>query len=429
MLLGCIADDFTGATDLASMLVRGGMRTVQTIGVPRRGSIADGADAVVVALKSRTIPAADAVAQSAAALAWLRAAGARQIYFKYCSTFDSTDRGNIGPVADALMDALGAAFTIACPAFPANGRTLYRGHLFVGDALLSDSPMRHHPLTPMTDANLVRVLARQTPRKVGLVAYPEVAAGPERIRAAFARLAAEGVRYAVVDALHDEDLAAIGAACDELALVTGGSGVALGLPQNFVRRGLLAPGRDAARLPAERGPGAVLAGSCSEATRRQVAVMARHHRGVAIDPLRADDPDALARSVLDEARGDIDAGRTVMFHSSAGPDRVAEVQQRFGIERAARLVEEVFARLAQDLVALGVRRLVVAGGETSGAVVQALGVEALAIGAQIDPGVPCTMSLTEPRVALALKSGNFGADDFFGKALAMMARGGGEADE
>ncbi len=429
MLLGCIADDFTGATDLANVLVRGGMRTVQAIGVPRSAGIAEDAEALVIALKSRTIPAAEAVAQSLAALAWLRAAGARQIYFKYCSTFDSTDRGNIGPVADALMDALGAAFTIFCPAFPANRRTLYMGHLFVGDVLLSDSPMRHHPLTPMTDPALVRVLARQTARKVGLVAYPEVAAGPERIQAAFARLAAEGVRYAVVDALQDEDLAAIGAACADLALVTGGSGVALGLPQNFVRAGLLAPGRDAARLPAEQGPGAVLAGSCSEATRRQVAVMARHHRAIAIDPLGGDDPDALARSVLAEARGDIDAGATVLFHSSAAPERVAEVQRRLGIERAAARVEGVFARLAQALVARGVRRLVVAGGETSGAVVQALGVRALAIGAQIDPGVPCTMSLTEPRIALALKSGNFGADDFFAKALAMMAQGGGESDE
>ncbi|MGH8665453.1 MAG: 3-oxo-tetronate kinase [Burkholderiales bacterium] len=418
MLLGCIADDFTGATDLASMLVAGGMRTVQTIGIPRDRSIADGADAVVVALKSRTMAAADAVAQSLAALEWLRGCGARQIYFKYCSTFDSTDRGNIGPVADALMQALGTDFTIACPALPANRRTIYLGHLFVGDVLLSDSPMRHHPLTPMTDANLVRVLERQTRHKVGLVAYPEVAGGSERIRAAFDRLRAE-VSYAIVDALCDEDLSAIGAACADLPLVTAGSGVALGLPQNFVRQGLLSLRKDAAQLPSAGGRAAVLAGSCSEATRRQVAVMARHHPAVAIDPLSGGDADALAGSAIERARADIASGRIVLFYSSAEPEQVATVQAQLGAERAAALVEGMFARLAQELVALGVRRLVVAGGETSGAVVQALGVQALAIGAPIDPGVPWTMSLGEPRIALALKSGNFGADDFFEKALGL----------
>ncbi|MPZ43022.1 MAG: hypothetical protein GEV05_06410 [Betaproteobacteria bacterium] len=419
MLLGCIADDFTGATDLASMLVAGGMRTVQKIGIPRDRSIADGADAVVVALKSRTIAAADAVAQSLAALEWLRGSGARQIYFKYCSTFDSTDCGNIGPVADALMQALGTDFTIACPALPANRRTIYLGHLFVGDMLLSDSPMRHHPLTPMTDANLVRVLGRQTRRKVGLVAYPEVAGGSERIRAAFDRLRGNGVNYAIVDALCDEDLSAIGAACADLPLVTAGSGVALGLPQNFVRQGLLSLRKDAALLPSAGGRAAVLAGSCSEATRRQVAVMARHHPAVAIDPLSGGDADTLAGSAIERARADIAAGRIVLFYSSAEPNQVATVQTQLGAERAAALVEGVFAQLAQELVALGVRRLVVAGGETSGAVVQALGVKALAIGAPIDPGVPWTMSLGEPRIALALKSGNFGADDFFDKALGM----------
>ena len=420
MLLGCIADDFTGATDLASMLVRGGMRTVQTIGVPRDDSFADGADAVVVALKSRTIPATEAVEQSAAALAWLRGVGARQIYFKYCSTFDSTEQGNIGPVADALMDALGADFSIACPAFPANGRTIYCGHLFVGRQLLSDSPMRHHPLTPMTDANLVRVLGRQTRRKVGLVPYSEVAAGPASIQSTFQRLRGEGVGYAVVDALRDEDLGAIGAACADLPLVTGASGVALGLPQNFVRQGVLAPDRDVARLPVAGGKAAVIAGSCSEATRRQVAVMARRHPAVAIDPLSSSDPAALARSAIERARSDIEGGRTVLFYSSAAPDQVGKVQERLGTEPAAALVEDAFARIAAELATLGVRRLVVAGGETSGAVVKALGVEALAIGAQIDPGVPWTMSLGEPRIALALKSGNFGSDDFFEKALAMI---------
>ena len=421
MLLGCIADDFTGATDLANMLVRSGMRTVQTIGIPRSRAFADGADAVVVALKSRTIPAAEAVSQSLAALDWLRAGGARQIYFKYCSTFDSTEHGNIGPVADALLQALGAQFTIVCPAFPANRRTIYCGHLFVGDVLLSDSPMRHHPLTPMTDASLVRLMQRQTARKVGLVRCADVVGGPARIRAAFDALRAEGVSYAVVDVLRDEDLMAIGAACAGMPLVTAGSGIALGLAQNFIHDGSLRPGEDAARLPALGGKAAVLAGSCSEATRNQVRVMAERHRAVQVDPLTAEDPKRIAAAALAHAGQDLAKGRTVLFYSSAAPEDVARVQRALGQERAATQVEAIFAEIALRLVDQGVRRLVVAGGETSGAVVNALGVQALAIGPQIDPGVPWTLSLGEPRIALALKSGNFGAADFFEKALAALA--------
>jgi len=269
MLLGAIADDFTGATDLANMLVRGGMRTVQLLGVP--DGTAPDADAVVVALKSRTIAPQDAVARSLAALRWLRGAGARQFFFKYCSTFDSTDRGNIGPVAEALMSALDTDFTIACPAFPENGRTLFHGHLFVGDLLLSESGMKDHPLTPMTDANLVRVLQRQTARRVGLVRRDAVAAGPDAIRARFDALRREGAGMAIVDAVSDADLHAIGAACADLPLVTGGSGVAIGLPGNFRDRGLLGAPERAAELPAVAGSAAVLSGSCSVATNGQVA--------------------------------------------------------------------------------------------------------------------------------------------------------------
>ena len=419
VLLGCIADDFTGATDLASMLVRAGMRTVQTIGVPADAELAAGADAVVVALKSRTIPAAEAVSQSLAALRWLRGAGARQIYFKYCSTFDSTPAGNIGPVADALLDALGADFTIACPAFPENGRTIYKGHLFVGDVLLSDSPMKDHPLTPMTDANLVRVLARQTKREVGLVEHKTVRRGAAAIRARFDELRAKTTAYAVVDALADEDLMAIGAACAGLALVTAGSGVALGLPQNFLAAGLMHPRTDAGALPAAGGKPAVLAGSCSAATRQQVARMAERHPAHALDPLADPDPARLAAKALSAIAPALEAGRPFLVYSTAEPSQVAAVQAKLGAERAATLVEDALALVAERIVASGVRRLVVAGGETSGAVVKALGVKALAIGPQIDPGVPWTTSVgSEPRIALALKSGNFGAPDFFEKALA-----------
>jgi uncharacterized protein YgbK (DUF1537 family) len=419
MLLGCIADDFTGATDLANMLVKGGMRTVQAIGVPRRAGVADGADAVVVALKSRTIPPAEAVAQSLAALAWLRERGMRQAFFKYCSTFDSTDAGNIGPVADALLDALGARFTIACPAFPVNRRTIYLGHLFVGDVLLSDSPMRDHPLTPMRDASLVRVLGRQTRRRVGLVPRPVVAGGAGAIRDEFVRLARDGVAHAIVDAIEDRDLMEIGAACADLALVTGGSGVALGLPRNFRAAGLLPARADAAIVPEVAGTAAVLAGSCSAATRAQVAAWAQARPAIALDPF-AGDAGTIASKAMAAAADHLAAGRPVLVYSTAAPEAVADVQARLGRERAAGVIEEAFAIVARELVARGVRRLVVAGGETSGAVVQALGVEALAIGPEIDPGVPWTCATGPMPLALALKSGNFGAVDFFAKSLAML---------
>ena len=420
LLLGCIADDFTGATDLANMLVRAGMRTVQTIGVPRGADVAPDADAVVVALKSRTIPAADAVAQSLVALEWLRARGARQFYFKYCSTFDSTDQGNIGPVADALLDALGASFTIACPAFPANQRTIYQGHLFVGDVPLSESPMRDHPLTPMRDANLVRVLGRQTKRRVGLVSWPIVQHGPNAIRIEFGGLQVDGVSYAIVDAIDDDDLLDIGIACAELPLVTGGSGIALGLPQNFRDTGRLPERTDAAQLSPVEGKSVVLAGSCSAATRTQVAAFARTNLAIALDPLSGDSPKTMAEKAIAAAERELAAGHPFLIYSTAEPSRVAQIQARRGRERAASDIEAAFGQLAVELVKRGVRRLVVAGGETSGAVVQALGIDALAIGPQIDPGVPWTVSLNEPALALALKSGNFGSEDFFDKALRML---------
>jgi uncharacterized protein YgbK (DUF1537 family) len=416
VLLGAIADDFTGATDLANTLVRQGMRTVQLFGVPARGLPVPDVDAVVVALKSRTIPAGEAIAQSLAALNWLRRAGGRQFFFKYCSTFDSTPAGNIGPVADALLAALEADFTIFCPAFPENGRTVCHGYLFVGAVLLSESGMKDHPLTPMTDANLARVLAAQTPKRVGLVRYDEVAKGAPAIAEAFARLRSQGVSHAIVDALSDADLMAIGAASAGLALVTGGSGVALGLPENFRRRGLLSAAGSADALPPIDGLAAVLAGSCSQATLGQVAEMAKTHPLLRLDALRlAEDGHAIGQA-LEWARARLGNG-PVLIASSAEPPVLKEVHARLGRERAGAVVEAAMAKLAKGLVEAGVRRLVVAGGETAGAVVQQLGLSGIRIGPQIDPGVPWTVSLGEPALALALKSGNFGAPDFFLKAL------------
>ncbi|MHB8907766.1 MAG: 3-oxo-tetronate kinase [Syntrophales bacterium] len=417
MILGIIADDFTGATDVASMLVRAGLRTIQVIGVPQ--GPAPEADALVVALKSRTAPAADAVRESLAALDWLRRAGARQFYFKYCSTFDSTPRGNIGPVAEALMGALGSDFTIACPAFPENGRTVFHGHLFVGDQLLSDSGMRNHPLTPMTDANLVRVLQAQSRGLVGLVRREVVAQGPEAVQARFTELRADGVRLAVVDAIADEDLIVIGAACAGMPLITAGSGVALGLPPVYARLGWVEPNAQAAELPAVGGAAAALSGSCSMATNAQVQDWTTGGRpGFRIDPRRLAAGEPSAEQALAWALPQI-AARAVLIYATAETDELHAIQTELGVERAGHLVEECLARVARGLVEAGVRRLVVAGGETSGAVVQALGVNRLRIGAAIDPGVPWTQAEGRP-LLLALKSGNFGSIDFFSKALAQV---------
>lgn len=414
LLLGCIADDFTGATDLANTLVKGGMSAVQVIGVPD-GPLPE-ADAVIVALKIRTVPAAEAVVQALAACDALTSAGARQVFWKYCSTFDSTDAGNIGPVADALLKRLGAGFAIACPAFPTNGRTIYLGHLFVGGALLNESGMENHPLTPMTDPNLVRVLSRQTEGGVGLVPFGAVEQGAAEIRRQMTRLAESGRRYAIVDAVTDAHLMAIGEAVQPHALVTGGSGVAMGLPENFRRAGLLPARADADALPPMQGAAAVVAGSCSRATLGQIGLARDHVPVLELDALATPDAAAMAAQALAWADGKLEEARPVVIAASATPDKVAALQARLGRDAAGAMVEEAVATIAEGLVARGVGRLVVAGGETSGAVVQRLGVTSLRIGPEIDPGVPWTFA--NPRgIHLALKSGNFGARDFFLKAF------------
>ena len=420
-VLGCIADDFTGATDLANNLVRAGMRVVQTIGVPTQALKSD-VDAVVIALKSRTVLPKDAVEQSLQALSWLKAQGAQQIYFKYCSTFDSTAQGNIGPVLEALMDAMGTDFTIATPAFPDNKRTVFKGYLFVGDVLLNESGMQNHPLTPMADANLVRVLQAQTRRKVGLIDYAAVALGPHAIALRIAELKAQGVGVAIVDAVSNDDLIRLGAAVKGMPLVTAGSGVAIGLPQNFG----MAQSAGASALPPRKGWQAVVSGSCSTATHRQVAdFIGRGHPALALDPLQiADDLakgiDASARA-LAWAAPLLQSG-PVLVYSTADPGAVKSVQETLGVDHAGAMVERTMAAVGRGLVALGVGQLVVAGGETSGACVQALGVMQMQIGPQIDPGVPWCYanSSSGAGLHLALKSGNFGTDDFFSRAFTLL---------
>jgi uncharacterized protein YgbK (DUF1537 family) len=414
MILGAVADDLTGATDLALTLSREGMRTIQTVGVPAPDVDLDGADAVVAALKSRTIPAADAVALSLDALAALRARGARLVFFKYCSTFDSTPAGNIGPVMEALLDALGGDLAIACPAFPANGRTVYQGHLFVGRTLLSDSPMKDHPLTPMTDPDLVAVLSAQTRLPVGHVGFTAVDGGAASIAAALEAERARGARAVIVDALTDRHLREIGAAVAGMALVTGGSGVALGLPDAFRARGWLRPRGGGTEFRPVTGRSAMLAGSCSAATRRQVAAaLAAGVPALRVDPLAIGRGETTVEAAVAFVR---EAGGTPLVWSSAEPEAVRAAQAALGQAEAGALVEDFMADVARRLHEAGWRRFVVAGGETSGAVVAALGVRAVEIGPEIDPGVPWTRSTGADPVMLALKSGNFGADDFFLKA-------------
>ena len=415
ILLGCIADDFTGATDLANNLVRAGMRAVQSIGVPA-GPLDAEVDAVVVALKSRTIAPQEAVAQSLAALRWLREQGARQIYFKYCSTFDSTPQGNIGPVAEALMDALGCDFAIATPAFPDNQRTVFKGHLFVGDVLLSESGMQNHPLTPMTDPNLVRVLQAQCRRKVGLVDFRTVAQGEAAVRGRIDALRADGVGLAIVDAVSNDDLLRLGPALKDHALVTAGSGVAIALPANFG----LAPSPRAAELPRAQGFRAVVSGSCSRATHRQVqAFIDSGGAAFALDPLRIAAGEDVAGQALAWALPLLPRG-PLLVYSTADAAQVKAIQGRIGVAEAGAMIEHALAQIARGLVEQGVRQLVVAGGETSGACVQALGISQMKIGPQIDPGVPwchAASPVAEGGLHIALKSGNFGGDDFFRKSF------------
>ena len=417
MLLGCIADDLTGATDLAVNLTREQWSVIQVNGVPPEDLELPDADAFVVALKSRTIVAAQAIDQSLAALAWLQARAAPRIYFKYCSTFDSTAQGNIGPVAEALQAALNAGIVPTTPAYPRNGRTVYLGHLFVNDVLLSDSGMRDHPLTPMTDANLVRVLGAQSTGRVGLARLADVAAGEKRLRECFDALAAAGCRHAIIDAIDDAHLVVAGGVCRDYPLTAGGAGLAMGIARALPRQ---SAGRLSAWIAPPNGTRvAWLSGSCSEATRAQLAEVRDRVPTFRIDPLALDaDPSVVMRVAADALAAS--ASGPILVYATADPGEVLAAQTVLGAQRAATIVEEAFRRVARTLADGGVAAFVVAGGETSGAVAEELHVLALAIGPEIDPGVPWTRALGEEQLWLALKSGNFGGRDFFRKATAAL---------
>lgn len=418
MLLGVIADDFTGASDIANTLAKDragepGLSTTLFLGLPLKEAPA-GCEAGVIALKTRSIPADEAVATSLAALAWLRAQGCRQIVFKYCSTFDSTPPGNIGPVGEALAEALGAKGVVVCPAFPGAGRTVYQGNLFVGDVPLNESSLRDHPLNPMTDSDLRRWLKRQARAPVGAVGWPVVHKGAAAIRSALAEVAERDQTLVVVDAIADEDLLAIGHAVAGMPLITGGSGIALGLGRNF-SSDRQASGKRAA-FEGIAGPEAILAGSCSQATLSQIEYHAGRHPVLAIDVeavmLGETTPQAVAGFLLDHG------GEAPLAYSSGSQNRVKALQDKHGRAAIAERLDHFFADIACELTGRGLRRLVVAGGETSGAVVSALGLDALTIGPEIAPGVPVVVS--DKALALALKSGNFGQVDFFERALDLM---------
>lgn len=416
VFLGCIADDFTGATDLASNLVRSGMRVVQTIGIPTH-ALSEDCDAVVVALKTRTVSASNAIAQSLQALAWLQAQGTQQFYFKYCSTFDSTPEGNIGPVAEALMEALGEDFTIASPAFPENGRTIFKGHLFVGDVLLSASGMKDHPLTPMRNSNLVQVLQEQTKRQVGLIEYSTVTKGPVAIRQRIAQLKKQGIGLAIVDTLSNEDLMKLGPALSDLRLITAGSGVAIGLAQNFG----IESSNQAAQLPKASGRKAIVSGSCSVVTNAQVAhFLATGGAGLAIDPLSLVQDQSVVDHVMQWVEQQ-NPDHPILIYATAEPESVRAVQSQIGVAQAGAMVELALSSIAKCLVSDGIQQLVVAGGETSGACVKALGIESMRIGTAIAPGVPwCHASSPFAQgghLHITLKSGNFGTEDFFTQAF------------
>ncbi|MDW4498796.1 3-oxo-tetronate kinase [Sulfitobacter sp. D35] len=414
-LLGCIADDFTGATDLAGLLARSGRKVSLRIGLPE-GPSDDPAPFEVIALKIRTAPVDTAVAEACAALDWLRAAGAERFFWKYCSTFDSTPEGNIGPVSEALMDRLGARQTIYCPAFPENGRSIFMGNLFVGRQPLAESPMKDHPLTPMRDSNLMRLLEPQVTGKVGLVDRLCVAQGAEAIRAELDRLAGQDIAHVVVDAVADADLDAIARACRDMALMTGGSAVAMPLPDLLAETGKLREGASRPEQPRLAPEAFVASGSCSAMTRAQVRSFLDAGR-----PGFRLRPEDLDRDGIGPARDWLqaqDLTQAPLVYASADPDDVRAAQDALGVARAGTLVEDALAELAVLARDLGARRFVVAGGETSGAVTGALGVARLDIGAEIAPGVPwCYCNSAGAEIALALKSGNFGTEDFFQGAL------------
>ncbi len=423
-LLGCVADDVTGATDMAINLVQGGMRVVQFLSVPTETQLAEcNCDAVVVALKTRSIPVAQAIAQSLSAIESLKDHGCERFFFKYCSTFDSTPEGNIGQVADAMLNHLQVDQTIVCPAFPRTGRTVYQSHLFVNGALLNESGMQHHPLNPMTDANLVRWLEAQSENQVGSVTYEAIAAGADAIIKRLDALRSDGIALAVVDCCEDGNLPAIAESVARFTLVTGGSGIGRFLPDAWRSERLLGETFHDPKLPTAAGRSLIIAGSCSQMTQLQVKNMRPNSNAFLIDVENLLENPAEQRNRFERwfSESASDDSIPVMVSSSADQNEVAELQEQFGKRAVSEAIETFHADVACNMITNhGVRRLIVAGGETSGAVVNRLGIAKLQIGPEICAGVPWTQAETDFPIAIALKSGNFGDENFFQTALEML---------
>lgn len=412
--LGVIADDFTGATDIASFLVQNGLSTIQFNGVPQQHDTLT-AEAIVISLKSRSNPVNEAVDQSLAALRWLQAQGCDRFYFKYCSTFDSTEKGNIGPVTDALLAELGETQTVICPALPVNGRTVYLGHLFVGEQLLSDSGMRHHPVTPMTDSNLLRLMERQSQGKAGLIAAPILDQGAEAVRTRLAELKAQGINYVALDTLNEQHLLVQGEALRDMRLVTGGSGLAIGLARQWAQPGSNSRAAENAGRP-QGARAVVISGSCSQMTNKQVNAYRQQAPSHEVDVVRClENASAYAQELCDWVVANSDQSLAPLLFATADAQQLQLIQQQYGAERSSHAVEQLFAAVTRELQARGWQRFIVAGGETSGVVAQSLGVTAFHIGPTISPGVPWVRDIHQP-LSLALKSGNFGDEQFFRRA-------------
>lgn len=411
--LGVIADDFTGATDIAGFLAINGIATIQVNGIPGEDFPAD-ADAFVISLKSRSCPSDLAIKDSLDALQWLRKKGCTQIFFKYCSTFDSTSQGNIGPVTDALMDALQADITIICPALPVNGRTVYKGYLFVYDELLNESGMKNHPLNPMTDAKISRIMEVQSGGRAGNLYADIVDQGSEVVRKEIQKARAEGFRYVVVDTLSEEHLDIIARACSDLVLVTGGSGLAAGLAKLTDRSGDAVAAAIATGAP-RKNPGVILSGSCSTATNRQVQIYRQKAASLYLNADQClDDPDYI-QDLYDWTLTHLEDPYAPLLYATTDPMELSRIKAAHPGRDVGMAIEKIFGSLAARLRDASVTNFIVAGGETSGMVVQSLGLSAFHIGPQIDPGVPWVKAVGQA-VYLALKSGNFGSDDFFAKA-------------
>ncbi|MDF0584065.1 3-oxo-tetronate kinase [Bradyrhizobium yuanmingense] len=418
LIFGVVADDLTGGMETAAMLVAAGIECGFVTDPDLVGSCGD-VPAIVIAQKTRVIPANIAVGMTAKATRALLARDVRQIFFKYCATFDSTDQGNIGPVSDLLMQLTSAEYTAFCPASPALRRTFYNGHLFLGTELISDSPKRNDPLTPMTDPDLVRVLQRQTRAKVGLLAHSQVDAGADSAGRVIAEATARGTRYFIADAIYDRDLNTLATLTCDWKLMTGNATIVQHYPDIWKARGLVAADRSPPRLRAVGGGGAVLAGSCAERTLEQLAEFEKSHPLHRINLMNAEDVAATVGDALDWARPRLGRG-PVGFATSGAPEAVKMAQQRYGREGAAELAETILGRLAVSLRGVGVRRFVVAGGETSGSIVEQLGIRRLRVGPYGGPGIGTAVTEDEDPVALCLKSGKLGPVDLFATTLEAM---------